>query len=380
MREGGLLLLLCALAQGAPQVRIGNYEVTLRLPSEGLHAGEEMQIEYRVVDVSRIDPVMGPVPVIRAATRSVIDMPSMPSMAKMVETAHPEGVPGEYGVHPWFPHGGEYQLQLHITPPGGQEFTAKFPLAVGDFVEAKGRKRVPAPFYLNLQAVPRVPKAGEEVDLLLTVHARATQNAVVQEFDIQHERPMHLLIVRKDLGLFAHEHPEPSGEGRFRLRYRFPTGGEYHLFADAAPRGAGGKIMLAKVKVSGSSADGFSVRQQSPGDPAIGESVAMTWDTRQYPTGRTLRLVAAVSDKKTGMPVDDLQPYLGALGHLILIHEDGETLVHSHPEESAMEQHEPGKLVFLARFPKPGRYRGWAQVQRRSMVETAAFVVDGVRP
>jgi hypothetical protein len=73
--------------------------------------------------------------------------------------------------------------------------------------------------------------------------------------------------------------------------------------------------------------------------------------------------------------VNDVQPYLGALGHLILVHEDGETFVHSHPDELDPKAGKDGHLAFLARFPKPGRYRGWVQIQRAGVVETGPFTV-----
>ena len=69
----------------------------------------------------------------------------------------------------------------------------------------------------------------------------------------------------------------------------------------------------------------------------------------------------------------DLQPYLGAMAHLMLLHQDGITFVHSHPDESDPANGQRGTLTFLARFPKPGIYRGWLQFQRADQVQTAAF-------
>ena len=213
-RAAVALLLLTAAAQAdeMPSARAGKYEVSLRLPVDGLAAQEEMQIEYRVVDATQVDAVMGAAPVIRASARSVIDMPSMPGMAKMTESAHPEGVPGEYGVHPTFPHGGEYRLQLLITPSGGSEFAVSFPLQVGDAVTAKNRKAKPRPFYAEVRTPPKIPKAGEMAEMELAVFSRAGGNAQVREFVIQHEKPMHLIVVREDLGVFSHEHPEMAAD------------------------------------------------------------------------------------------------------------------------------------------------------------------------
>jgi hypothetical protein len=376
MKNAWIVLLAGAVwgqAEVAP-VRAGKYQVNLRLPAEGLAAQEEMQIEYRVVDATQVDAVMGAAPVIRAQARSVIDMPAMPGMAKMTESAHPEGVPGEYGVHPIFPHGGEYRLNLYITPPGGSEFQVQFPLNVGDAV-AKGRKAKPKPFYAEVKATPKSPKAGDASELDIAVFSRNDGNARVREFDVQHERPMHLIVVREDLGVFAHEHPEMGKDGNFKLRFAFPESGDYTLFVDVAPKGAGGQVMPVRMKVAGKKGARFVIGgEKLTGDSASG-SVRIHFNETQFVSGKTLRMTCVVQDAKTGVPVNDIQPYLGALGHLILVHEDGETFVHSHPDELDPNAGKDGKLAFLARFPKPGRYRGWAQVQRGGVVETGAFTV-----
>src|SRR5205085_6913516 len=78
---------------------------------------------------------------------------------------------------------------------------------------------------------------------------------------------------------------------------------------------------------------------------------------------------------KTGAPITNIEPWLGAMAHLILIHEDGTTFVHSHPDEADPTNGKTGQITFLARFPKPGVYRGWLQFQRGGKVETAAFTI-----
>ena len=313
------------------------YQVALRLPPGGLFAREEVEIEFRVEDTSRPDPLGGFAPVVRAEPEAVIEMPRMPGMPKFSETAHVEAAPGDYGIHPTFAHGGEYRLTLRIHPPGGEPFERVFPLSVMD------AKPKPAPprFSLEVAAQPRRPKSGEPVELTLTVRDRG---AAVPAFDTMHERQMHLVIVRKDLGQFAHEHPEPQAGGAFRLRYTFAAGGEYRLFADVAPHGAGAQIVMARLKVAGAEGAAFDVHRQP------------TMET--LPARKTIPLTLSV-------PADS-EPYLGAAGHLMIVHEDGETFVHSHPAENAA----PPALEFFVRFPKPGLYHGWLQVQRAGRVET----------
>jgi hypothetical protein len=58
------------------------------------------------------------------------------------------------------------------------------------------------------------------------------------------------------------------------------------------------------------------------------------------------------------------------MGHLVMIHEDAETYVHSHPIE------DPARLVFLARPPKPGKYRAWVETQSKGQVYRQSFDVE----
>ena len=366
MRSPTLLLLFACMAMAAdpPQRTSGHYQVTLRVPEAGLFAGEEMEIEFRVTDTARPDPVTGFAPAIRAFPEATIDMPAMPGMPKFSAIAHPEGVPGDYGIHPSFAHGGEYRLRILVRPPGGEPFTVEFPLAVGDAVV--NRKTSPR-FRLDVSPQPKSPHAGQPVELQLTVRDR--DNSAVRNFEIVHEALMHLVIVRRDLSGFAHEHPVIAPDGTFRLSYTFTSGGEYRLFADLAPKGFGSQIASAQLKVDGNRGAAFNLRtalsnrSQKAGDTVV-ELVPHENPLR---VGKTVPVSFALRDARTGETVIDLQPYLGVAGHLMLIHEDAATFVHSHPTgESSLE--------FLARFPKPGLYRGWLQFRRAGEVRTADFI------
>ena len=87
-----------------------------------------MQIEFRIEDTTRPDPLTVYTAVIRATPEAVIDMPAMAGMPPFTETAHAEGTPGDYGIHPTFAHGGEFRLRLTIQPGA----IAEFPLTVLD--------------------------------------------------------------------------------------------------------------------------------------------------------------------------------------------------------------------------------------------------------
>lgn len=339
-----LLLFLAAITAFAAD----RYSITLRLPPGGLHAGDEMEIEFRVEDTTKPDPLGGFTPVIRLAPTAIIDMPAMPGMPRIEAVAHAEGIPGEYGIHPSFPHGGEYRLRLSIQPPGAEPFVRDFPLAVKD----ADPKRKPAPprFSLDVTAEPRRPQAGKPVELRFRVRDRDSRGAAVPAFEIVHERPMHLIAVRRDLAHFVHEHPSLSGD-EFRLTVTFPSGGDYRLFADVAPKASGSQVLMAKLTVSG---------PKSAEIPRLNPGVALQ-TALPLPSRQSTDVLFRFDDPR------GLEPYLGAAGHLILIHEDAETFVHSHPIHDAVTN---GELRFLSRLPKPGAYRGWLQFQRSGAVVT----------
>src|SRR5438034_5866158 len=88
-----------------PVQKAGKYVVELRVPAEGLFAGEETDVEFRVTDASQDDPVQGAPPVVNAKVSADVTMPAMPGMPSQNPKTHAEGVPGDYGVVFYFPHG-----------------------------------------------------------------------------------------------------------------------------------------------------------------------------------------------------------------------------------------------------------------------------------
>jgi hypothetical protein len=281
----------------------------------------------------------------------------MPNMPKFAEVAHAEDVPGDYGIHPTFAHGGSFRLRITAHPPGAEAFAVEFPLEVGDGGQG-AKHRVPPPrFRLEVATEPKRPKAGQPVAVSLVVHDR--DNGVVRQFDAMHERFLHLVLVRRDLRHFRHEHPGVDADGTFRFSYTFPAAGEYRLFADVAPRGSGAQILSARLNVAGG---GDAADAAEPADTR-----AEVVSAAPLPARRTVPIEFRVRDARSGELPRDLEPYLGVPGHLMLLHEDAATFVHVHPGDD-------GSLKFLARFPKAGAYRGWLQVQRAGAVRTFEFV------
>lgn len=105
-------------------------------------------------------------------------------------------------------------------------------------------------------------------------------------------------------------------------------------------------------------------------------------------TGVDLGLSLKLSDAATGQPIRDLQPYLGAWAHFVVLSQDGADFLHAHPlegvaapeglphEHTAISGPSPATIRTMTGFRRPGLYKLWAQVQRRGQVITVPFVVD----
>jgi hypothetical protein len=105
-----------------------------------------------------------------------------------------------------------------------------------------------------------------------------------------------------------------------------------------------------------------------PGRTTSGEIVADV--ALEQRTSDSARLTFSLSDE-ANHPIRDLQPYLGARGHLVVISADGRQYVHTHPLESDAASE---KISFEVHFPGPGLYKAWGQFQRGGNIITIPVV------
>nr|MBA3328871.1 hypothetical protein [Solirubrobacterales bacterium] len=182
----------------------------------------------------------------------------------------------------------------------------------------------------------------------------------VRAFEEEQGRRMHLIVVRRDLRHFQHLHPRQAGDGTWSIDLRLPVGGSYRAFADFQV--AGEKHTLGQDL----SADGpFQARELPPAADSAevdGYQVSLTG-------GSSGDLDFTV--RRDGRVVDDLEPYLGARGHLVALREGDLAYLHTHPED--------GTLSFGAEYPSTGRYRLFLQFKHEGAVHTAAFTQEATR-
>ena len=209
--------------------------------------------------------------------------------------------------------------------------------------------------------------AGARLRLAVQDPRRRT---TVRTFAIVHERPMHLFVVGEGLDFFAHEHPLQQPDGVFMLDLPLPRAGAYMAIAEFLPDG-GTPQTFQQMFTTG----GLSARTAAPAvdlEPKIAGGVRVSLDASQVKAGEVRPLVVRIEDAATGARVTDLQPYLGAAAHMLLVSADLTEAVSGHPDGPLVD---PG-ITFTPLIPRPGRYKAWIQFQRGGTVSTVSFLIE----
>ena len=224
----------------------------------------------------------------------------------------------------------------------------------------------------RLDVTPR-PAAGRRGAAGLTLRIRDPDTGRdVAMFAEAHERLLHLFIIGRDLQFFAHEHPERTARG-FEVMTPLPPGA-YMVIADFIPGGGYPQMVHRAIVTPGSRVSPFA--SAAPLEPDLADKVreGMRIRLRVEAAGNrpeaVLRFHFSVSD--TGAPVTDLQPYLGAAGHVLIVSPDLTNSVHAHPDVSGSGP----DLDVHALFPHAGTFKLWVQVQRGGKVVSAPFTVQ----
>ena len=217
---------------------------------------------------------------------------------------------------------------------------------------------------------PEKPQADAETTIAVQIQDGAGK--AVEHFDVSHEKLMHLIVVNKDLSYFDHIHPDYKGAGQFAVTTRFPAAGDYKLFADYVVTGSEGTTKSNWITVEGTA---------SPAEPIVpdqvfvktvaGKEVSLSYDS--LTVGKEVTLTFHLTDETSNQPITDLEPYLGAVGHVVILSADAEQYLHVHPAD---EKAKGPDAKFVTTFPKSGVYKIWGQFQHNGQNFIVPFVVN----
>ncbi len=224
-------------------------------------------------------------------------------------------------------------------------------------------------------------KPNQPVTIVYTI--KDDQGNTLKNFNVVHEKVMHFIMVRKDLQQFQHIHPQfNKTSGEFSVQVTFAADGDYRMFADFTPLvgqmksdGERLPVTLFQDIVVGNLA---KYKPQSIGGTERakifnGYSIIMTASSEPLASQNDLEITFEI--KKGGKPVTNLQEYLGALGHTVILKEGNLRFIHAHPTQSANVT-QNGKIIFMITFPEAGNYKLFSQFQREGMIITSDFVAN----
>lgn len=258
---------------------------------------------------------------------------------------------------------GEAQYWCAMHPDVRSETKDRCPICGMPLVEMPPASYVANP--VDLRVTPLVGGAR----LRLAVKDPKTRQTV-RRFAIVHERPMHLFVVSQALDHFVHEHPVQQEDGMFMVDVALPRQGAYMAIAEFLP--AGGTPQIFQQMFTTGDPLGHPAAPPVDTAPQTADGLRVSIDASKLQSGEASTLRFRVDDAASGAPVTDLEPYLGASAHVLIVPVDLTEAIHGHPEEGTRGP----DLTIGAVLPRAGRYKVWLQVQRGGRVSTAAFVID----
>ena len=226
-----------------------------------------------------------------------------------------------------------------------------------------------------------VPGAPATLAFVLTDKATG---APLGKLAVEHEAPMHVIIVSYDLNYFAHVHPQAATnvDGRYTVEHTFPAKGDYAIYVEFAPAGKADEVHRFDLPVGG-------------GGSALAD---LTPDLTPKQVGDYTVTIGEISDaqgkaytvhvEREGQPVTDLQPYLGAAAHVVTLDERTGSFGHAHavagakPEAGEMDEMRETPeifgpdIAFQPHFTKAGLNKMWVQFEHEGEVHTVAWVVE----
>jgi hypothetical protein len=243
-------------------------------------------------------------------------------------------------------------------------------------------------YLLKLECSPSKIIPNQKLHLKFTVFNPSSAQQV-KEFTVTHEQLLHLFVVSQDMQHFQHIHPTLNKESAFIIDTILPRPGNYKLFADFYPANGTPQVIQKNLTTAGYQASIFRSKAQLTPDKTLTKiedntKIQLKIEPAEVIAGKPIALKYHLTDIKTGEPVNDLIPYLGAWGHTLILSEDLSDYIHSHPSEPVKSTngnlHKGGPYItFDALLPRPGNYRIWTQFQRGNLLTTVHFTVKAVR-
>ena len=204
-------------------------------------------------------------------------------------------------------------------------------------------------------AAPGKACINEPVTLRFYVRNKPGDIAI-NDLQLEHEKFLHVIGVREDLGEFFHIHPVKTGPGTWEVTHVFPHGGRYKIWAEVAFLDTSYSFGEPVLIVSGDKGCGDAVASDRP-DYEMRSGYQITFKhSEPLMSGRTTSLQFLIRDSAGREAQTD--NFLGAAMHMVIVKDDMSVCLHAHPIDVGFAD---PVITFSQIFSKPGNYRLFAQ-------------------
>jgi hypothetical protein len=217
----------------------------------------------------------------------------------------------------------------------------------------------------NLQVRPASPLTiGKPAWLDLQLNNSTTFRP--PNLQIVHEKLAHIFIVNQDLSDFQHVHPDVIYPGLLRIPVNFKTPGTYKLFIQFTTPAQGEQTLNKSFQLSVP-----PLQKPMVPDAHLPKFIdGYTFRVSNLPTQAQPMSMFKVEVLKNGLSVGNIQPYLGAGAHGVILSQDMESFVHTHPMTEAKGGFYQSPIQFHTQIDKPGLYKMWIQTKIDGQVHT----------
>ena len=109
-------------------------------------------------------------------------------------------------------------------------------------------------YRLDFRTIPAVVTAGRKATLLFKI-SHPSFNAVIQKFEVVHDRQYHLFVISQDMEYFQHIHPEERADGTWTIDLTLPKPGYYKVLSDFLPAGGSTQFIARPLVTAGYAGD-----------------------------------------------------------------------------------------------------------------------------
>jgi hypothetical protein len=210
----------------------------------------------------------------------------------------------------------------------------------------------------------------------LVINIQDASGKPVTKFDTFQEKDMHLIMVNDDLTFFQHLHPDYKNNGKFEVSAKFPHPGNYVLFSDYKPAGKPERVSVLNLNVPGSIPLPKDLEKFTKSKTLSNTKVTLNTSPSNLRVGQEIKVEFDIKDPQSNQSIQDIKPYLGEKGHLVIIKSSSPLTKSDYIHAHALKNSPPGKIEFMTKFPQKGTYKMWMQFNFQEKVETADFWVS----